>query len=232
MQKSGKTPHTLYSITQKAIDEGLIQAIVLENKEESFIIIPYKDQHFLENFYKFLPDGNLLLGKSGLEIWARERDLETKEVLERFIKLSKYIDSLRNMTGCLDATLKFDTASLEKVYFLDQYIYGEFGRGPLAELTFYAKLSQNRELIDTLFEKITERITTLIHTHEIDAIAIVPPSIERKHQLLHLLQKKLSGLHLPFIDIYKHYPNRIPVAQKSLKTGAQRIQNAENTIHI
>lgn len=139
---------------------------------------------------------------------------------------------MRDDMGCLDATSKFDKESMEKVYFMDQYIYGEFGRGPLAELAFYAKLSQHQGLMKALFEKIIEKIITVVHTHNIDAIAIVPPSIDRKYQLLSLLQKKLSPIGLPFIDVYKHFPNRIPVAQKTLKSSAQRIQNAQSTIHI
>lgn len=222
-------------MTEKAIEKGLIQDIntdVTEIPEDPFVFIPYKDQHFLSRFYKFLPDGNILTGKSGLEKWAKERNLDPKETLERFIQISKHIDSMRDDRGCLDATEKFDKESMEKVYFLDQYIYGEFGRGPLAELTFYAKLSQNQGLMKDLFEKIIEKIITLVHTYNIDAIAIVPPSIDRKYQLLSLLQKKLSPIGLPFIDIYKHFPNRIPVAQKTLKTQGQRIQNAQSTIYI
>ncbi len=76
-------------------------------------------------------------------MWAKERKLDPKDTLERFIVISKHIDSMRDAIGCLVATSQFDVTSLEKVYFMDQYIYGEFGRGPLAELTFYAKLSQH-----------------------------------------------------------------------------------------
>ena len=209
-----------------------INTSTINNQEDSFIFIPYKDQYFLSRFYKFLPDGNILTGKSGLEIWAKERKLDPKETLERFIQISKHIDSMRNDAGCLDATSKFDKESMEKVYFMDQYIYGEFGRGPLAELAFYAKISQHQGLINNLFEKIIEKIITIVHTHSIDAIAIVPPSIERKYQLLGLLQKKLSPVGLPFIDVYKHFPHQIPVAQKTLKSSSQRIQNAQSTIHI
>lgn len=223
-------------MTEKALEQGLIRDIDTNTtniqKNHPFVFIPYKDQHFLSDFYKFLPDGNLLSGKNGLEAWAKERKLNPKETLERFIQISKHIDSLRNDFGCLEATSKFDKESMEKVYFMDQYIYGEFGRGPLAELAFYAKLSQNEGLMKDLFEKITEKITTIVHAHDINAIAIIPPSIERKHQLLGLLQKKLSPIGLPFVDIYKHFPHRIPVAQKTLKSSAQRIQNAQSTIHI
>jgi len=46
------------------------------------------------------------------------------------------------------------------------------------------------------------------------------------------LKYQLEKLNLPFVNIIKYYENNIPIPQKSLKTRAQRIQNARNTIFV
>jgi predicted amidophosphoribosyltransferase len=76
------------------------------------------------------------------------------------------------------------------------------------------------------------KLECIIKKEKFDAIAITPHSIDRKNQLLWFLKKKLKELNLPFINIVKYYPNNIAIPQKSLKTRAQRIQNAKNTIFI
>jgi hypoxanthine phosphoribosyltransferase len=48
---------------------------------------------------------------------------------------------------------------------------------------------------------------------------------------LGVLQSRLIFLNKPFIDLYKYYPDWIPIAQKTLK-WSQRFVNALNTIHV
>lgn len=236
VKKTGNTPHTTYSLLPKVWKENIISSTVKKTKDENFIIIQYKDQKILDTFYKYLPDGKLLQGKKGLIDWCRSRWIEPVKGLYRFINISEHIEQLRDKNGFLDATSDFqkgrNSTSLDELYFLDQYIYAEFGRWPLAELTFFAKLSQNMKLLDLLLSKIIDAILTLIHEKKIDALAITPPSIERKNQLMTLISKKLRQAKLPFVDIYKYFPNSIPVAQKTLKTREQREYNARNTIQI
>lgn len=236
IKKSGKTPHTVYSILPKVWRENIINPAIKKAKDENFIIIEYRDQKILETFYKYLPDGTLLQGKKGLIDWCRSRWIESIKWLHKFISVSEHIEKLRDKNGFLDATSDFqkgrNSTSVDELYFLDQYIYAEFGRWPLAELTFYAKLSQNMKLLDTLLGKIIDPLLTLVQEKKIDALAITPPSIDRKNQLMTLITKKLTHTKLPFIDIYKYFPNSIPVAQKTLKSREQREQNARNTIQI
>lgn len=77
-----------------------------------------------------------------------------------------------------------------------------------------------------------EPIIALIHTKNIDAIALIPPSIDRKYQLLEIIGAKLAPIRIPFIPLHKYFPNRIPIAQKTLKTKEQREKNARSTIQI
>ncbi|MCA9377294.1 hypothetical protein KC711_00005 [Candidatus Peregrinibacteria bacterium] len=72
----------------------------------------------------------------------------------------------------------------------------------------------------------------MAHTKDIDAIALIPPSIDRKYQLLEIIGAKLAPMQIPLLPIYKYFPNRIPIAQKTLKTKEQREQNARSTIQI
>ena len=108
----------------------------------------------------------------------------------------------------------------------------DFGRGKLAEMTFYAKLSQNKSLIASAIAEIMPKLECLLASESFDAIALTPWSIDRKNQLLGFLKIALKTMWLPFVNIIKYYPNAIAVPQKSLKTRAQRIQNAQNTIVV
>ena len=108
----------------------------------------------------------------------------------------------------------------------------EFWRWKLAEMTFYAKQSQNKKLINESIDEIFMKLECIITKNNFDAIAITPWSILRKNQLLWFLKDRLNSLKLPFVNIIKYYPNNIAIPQKSLKTRNQRILNARNTIFI
>lgn len=79
---------------------------------------------------------------------------------------------------------------------------------------------------------IKHKILCSVHNSDFDALAVVPWSIKRENQLLKILKKELSEADLPFVNIIKYYPNKIPIPQKSLKTREQRIKNATNTIFV
>ena len=126
----------------------------------------------------------------------------------------------------------FEEKYLDRVVYADQYNYMDFGRGKLAELTFYAKQSQNKKLIAESIAEIFPKLECLIQTEKFDAIAITPWSIERKNQLLGALKKELSLFQIPFIRVVKYSSSGIFIPQKSLKTRGERIQNAKSTIFI
>lgn len=152
------------------------------------------------------------------------------------MKIAKYIDSIRDDCSLIDATHIFEKDFEKKifshVYYADQYTWMDFGRGKLAEMTFYAKLTQNKKLLDESISAILPKLECLIFREKIDAIAITPWSIERKNQLLHILAKKLKPLGIPQIKLVKYYRDGITIPQKSLKSRTERVQNARETIHI
>ena len=76
------------------------------------------------------------------------------------------------------------------------------------------------------------QLECMIRYEHIDAIAFAPHSRKRSIQLLHELKKKFNIFSLPIINLVKYAPYRTIVAQKTLKTREQRIQNARQTILI
>lgn len=99
-------------------------------------------------------------------------------------------------------------------------------------MTFYAKQSQNKQLISESIDEIIHELECLLGKEKYDAVGIVPWSIDRKNQLLKILRNRLKPMNVPFVNIIKYYPNGIPIPQKSLKTREQRVQNAKNTIFV
>jgi len=120
--------------------------------------------------------------------WCSERNLDIRKKVKDYIKIYQYIESQFDACGMLiadDAFGKdFELKHLDKVFYADQYKYMDFGRGKLAEMTFYAKTSQNKDLIAESLGEIFPKIECLVAREDFDAIAVTPWSIERKKQLL------------------------------------------------
>ncbi|MDQ7023773.1 MAG: phosphoribosyltransferase family protein [Candidatus Gracilibacteria bacterium] len=197
----------------------------------------FKTKKILEEvFYKFSPEGKLMIGFEGMKKWCEDRNMNLEEKINNFLKIKEHIEELQNYCGLISAKNSFgkhfENIYLDEIYYADQYNWMEFGRGKLAEMTFYAKQSQNKNLIEQANNEIFLKLECIILNGNFDAIAITPWSIDRKNQLLGLLKEKLKQLNLPFINIIKYYENNIPIPQKSLKTREQRMQNAKNTIYV
>jgi hypothetical protein len=124
--------------------------------------------------------------------------LPVEEKANTYYKVKTHIDTLKNSCGVIETSETFakhvHTMYLDKVYYADKYNWMEFGRGKLAEMTFFAKQSKNKNLINQCIELIIHKIISIVEKKDIDSIAIVPPSIARVNQLLKILQKKLQIL--------------------------------------
>jgi len=234
IKKIGKWAHTKYKNTS-----------VIKTKNQEFkkmetdkmIFLDFKKEKTLnEIFFKFSPDWRILKWFSWIKEWCDFRNLNTKEKIDNYIKIFNHIESLQNDCWLVSAKkvfwTHFEKNYLDDIFYADQYKWMEFWRWKLAEMTFYAKQSQNKKLISSSISEIILKLKCVILKWNFDAIAITPWSIDRKNQLLHFLKKELNFLWLPFVNIVKYYPNNIPIPQKSLKSREQRIQNARNTIFI
>ncbi len=233
LKKIGTIPNVHYSIADAHNQELSISPTFTAN----IGITSYRDRMMLDQYFlKFSPRWERWGGYIGFEKWCQERWVESPKKVEQYGKIAGYIDSLRDDCGLIEATHVFDENFEKKifshVYYADQYTWMDFGRGKLAELTFYAKLTQNKRLLDETIEAILPKLECLISREKIDAIAITPWSIERKNQLLQILSKKLKPLWIPQIKLVKYYRDGISIPQKSLKSRAERVQNARETIYI
>ncbi|MCH8519039.1 hypothetical protein LAT59_04740 [Candidatus Gracilibacteria bacterium] len=201
------------------------------------LIISFQDRKILDEFFlKFSAEGLIMKGFEGFKLWCLERGINTEEKIKLFIKTYHHIVSLQDSCGLISAKnafgKDFETVYLDNIFYADQYNWMEFGRGKLAELTFYGKSTQNKDLINQSIEEIFSKLECKIKTEKYDAIAITPWSIDRKNQLLKILEIQLKKLNLPFVNIIKYSSSGITIPQKSLKTREQRIKNAKNTIFV
>lgn len=189
-----------------------------------------------EIFLKFGADWKILKWFEWIKIWCIERNLDVADKIKSYIDIYKHIQKLQDNCWLISAKDSFwknhKNIYFDDIYYSDQYKRMDFWRWKLAEITFYWKQSQNKNLISQSINEVILKLECLIERCNYDAIAIVPWSIDRKNQLLKFLKIRLIDLKKPFINIIKYYPNWISIPQKTLKTKEQRIQNARNTIFI
>ncbi len=226
--KIWKWTHTKY----KSSNIGTPKKIYINN-----INLKYEEIKIIQNsFYKFSHEWNILEGIEWFINRCMDRNFNINEKTINYIKIKKHIDSIKNKCWLIDNTKNFKLnikdMNMDKVFYADQYNRIEFGRWKLAEMTFFAKQSQNMKLIKKCIDMIIYQIKCLIKEENIEAIAIIPHSINRINQILKILNKNLLSVWLPFINITKYFPNNIPIPQKTLKSREQRIINAKNSIII
>lgn len=208
-----------------------------EKNEENFYKPDFKTQKILENiFYKFSPEWEILQWFLWIKKWCKSRNLNLEKKISNYIKIHNHIEEKQDLCGLISAKENFwehfEEVFLDNIFYADQYKWMEFWRWKLAEMTFYAKQSQNKKLINESLNEIFIKIECIIQKENFDAIAITPWSIDRKNQLLWFLKNKMQIFDLPFVNVIKYYPNEIAIPQKSLKKREERIQNARNTIFI
>ena len=233
LEKIGTGPMTKYLLTT-SIEPKKQEKKVTEDLWEN---LSYTERKLLDEiFLKFTPEWNILKWYNGFRQWCLERGLNIEEKVVSYISIYKHIEHLQNACWLIEAKQSFgndfEAVFLDSAYYADQYKWMDFGRWKLAEMTFYAKQSQNKSLITESVDEIIHKIECHIQRGRYSAIAIVPWSIDRKNQLLKILKNRLKSLNLPFVNIIKYYPNGIAIPQKTLKTREQRIQNARNTIFV
>jgi len=228
IEKIGKGTHAKYRLKNlenidppKQIEDNL-----------PYYIIDTIDKEFL----KFAANGEKLVGYKGFVKWCQTRSLNMENKAKQFYKIHEHIQTIQDDCGMLEVTDSFkkniNPTHIDKLYYADQYKWMEFGRGKLAEITFYAKQSQNIIMLEESMNLFWNKLTCLIKKTKPNAIALTPHSIKRTYQIIQILWHRLKKLDIPFISLIKYFPHKIPIPQKSLKTRKQRIQNAKETILI
>lgn len=101
----------------------------------------------------------------------------------------------------------------------------------LSKQLFFTKQYQDKQQFKNLISLFYRNLKCLLTTFDIDAIALTPPSISRKVQILDLVDQLLDPS-IPRVPLIKYSPSKILIPQKSLKRPEDRIRNAKNTIFI
>lgn len=232
LQKIWKWTHVKY----KLISSNQSNTTINNNLKTSFNLDYNCITIIDENFLKFDADGRILKGIEGFTKRCTNRNFNIEEKANNFMKIYNHIESIKNNCWLIDVTKHFknivNNSYIDKIYYADQYNWMEFWRGKLAEITFFAKQSQNKQLIIQSINMIKHQLNCLIQNENIQAIWIIPFSIKRENQLLKFLKNELKNKWIPFINIEKYFINNIPIPQKTLKTREQRLENATKTIII
>lgn len=206
----------------------------IQNTVGTYVFSYQQTKILNENFYKISPIGKPYEWKDWFVDWCSERWLDPTKKIYDFIAINEHIQSLKNECGLLDVTDTFrnhiESGAIDILYYADQYKWMDFGRWKLAEITFYAKSTQTLSLLKQSINLVKYQLECLIQSWGIDAIAFTPHSTKRSIQLLEYLKKNISLHGLPLVSLSKYTPHGFAVAQKSLKTRKQRIQNARETI--
>jgi Txe/YoeB family toxin of Txe-Axe toxin-antitoxin module len=227
--KYGKTPHVRYGLSSFLGGQQNITKIQYD--------FDYKDIQILDTtFLKYDARGGILQGVEGFVDRCESRQFDPIQKSISYLSIYNYLQSQINNCGLLDAKKALaqhvQTLYLDQLYYADQYTWMEFGRGKVAEMTFYAKQSQNYQLIQESINLFVRKIECLIKTTQVDALAFTPASIKRQYQILDCIDARLSHIALPRINLVKYYPNKVIVPQKSLKSRVDRLQNARETIFV
>jgi DNA-binding transcriptional ArsR family regulator len=226
VEKFGRTPKTIYRVTQKK-----------KTKEKQLPGVTSKENEFLKkNFLLVTESGELREGISGFGLWCEKRQLPTESTLKEFMEAKAGYDHYYTTQGTINGidklknTKAYDKVHLDHLFYLDFYAIERYGKTRLGTLLHYAKQGQNKFLMKIMMDEIRERIISFVAEQGADAVAFVPPTIRREVQIMKFIREDLR-LPLPVIEI-KKLGGIIPIPQKTLGKLEDRITNAENTYSV
>lgn len=194
------------------------------------------DEDFFDvhKFAYFWPDWETHYGKSGFISWCKKRKIDPVKEFPTYQNTLKKYDAFKTKYGLIKWIHKmkdtFDEVYLDKVYYLDFYSIEKYGKTYLWNLMFYAKQTGDTDLWTKVVSEIKDDVYNLIRIKNIDAFAFIPPSIDRKIQLMDEIKDGL-WLDLKELRLIKLFRDKV-VAQKSLSKKSDRIENARDTIFL
>lgn len=221
---SGSGPNRFYKniITYDSGDENLTS---IDHPEELKLIDA--------NFYSLTPLGDELIGLRGFIKWCNTREFDVDVKKKEYIStLTKYYGT--NFRSPIDFTSKLEYTLqdniLKKVWSVDYYNFEVFGKTKLGTQVMIAKQTGDKETITSLVNILKPVVNDIVAKYNINAIAFTPPTIQRQHQLMAMLDNGLK-FNLPKIKIHK-VGAKILIAQKTLKSLEDRILNASQTFIV
>ncbi len=228
-------------------EEGLISSIgsapkvfykFNEQSKPTFVkSVTFEQENFLRQHLILIdPLGNLLEGLDAIKYWCEKQNLPLNKTIAEYIETrTKYLsyfnqDELIDGTEKLIQTKGVHEVGVDKLFYLDFYAIERFGKTRLGTLMHYAKQGQNKGLMKQIVSEIRQRVYKLVDEKNIDAVLFVPPTIDRKVQIMSVL-KKLLQIDKPVVKVDK-IKNQIVVPQKALSKIFERIANAKNTFYV
>ncbi len=232
--KLGRPPKVFYQKIQTQISPSAKKDFQenLKNTQQSSIK-PAIQAIIEDNFLYITPEGKIFDGWKGFEYWCYKQKLDiNKTAFEYFQTFQKY--EQYKQKGLIDASFKlqesFEEICLDQLFYLDFYAIERFGKTKLAQLSFQAKQSQDRRLIEQIVKLVKQPIINLIEEQQVQAVAFIPPTVDRKIQFQTVLKESLN-LPIPHLNLIKLILDT-PVQQKTLKSKDDRILNASTTIFV
>jgi DNA-binding transcriptional ArsR family regulator len=220
----GKAPKVYYSLKLQE-KNTYVNSITFEN--ELFL-----NQHFI----LVDPLGNLLEGLEAMQYWCDKQNLPLNKTIFEYIDTRKKYLIYFNQEELIDGKEKLVqtkgviNVGVDNLFYLDFYTIERFGKTRLGTLMHYAKQGQNKLLMKRIVTEIRQRVYKLIDEKQIDAVLFVPPTIDRKVQIMTVLHNLLK-IERPTIKVDK-IKNQIVVPQKALSKIFERIANAKNTFYV
>ncbi len=220
----GKAPKVYYMLKQ-------------QEKQVAIQSITYDKERFLkEHFLLVDPLGNMLEGIDAMNYWCQKQTLPIEKTVAEYTSTrQKYLDYF-NEQNLIDGTEKLkhtkgmEHIAIDKIFYLDFYAIERFGKTRLGTLMHYAKQGQNKMLMKMIVNEILHRVHHLVVNQKIDAVLYVPPTIDRKLQIMTVLEKSLK-IEKPKVKIEK-IKNQIVVPQKALSKIFERVANAKNSFYV
>lgn len=193
-----------------------------------------KDMQLIDtNFYGLTPLGEELIGAKGLIEWSRARKFDP------MVKQKEYLGILKkyyppHFKSPIDVTEKvrktFGTTEVKKIWAVDYYNFEIFGKTKLGTQVLVAKQTGDAQITNELIKKLKTATDRIIDKYNIEAIAFVPPTLQRPSQLMTKLDNGIAK-QVPRIKTHK-VGARILIAQKTLKSLEDRVLNAAQTFIV
>lgn len=229
--KLGSPPKTIYRRIDKPTAIGQVN-------DPNIALLTTAETDFLQQYFLLITEtGQYLEGIDGFAIWCAKRHLPLKKTVHEYILTQQKYFQYKSNEGIIDGTDKIINTKgyakiyLDRVLYLDFYAIERFGKTKLGTLLHFAKQGQNAMLMRIMISEMQTKIEALLQLRpDIDAVAYVPPTIQRKLQLMDFLNTNLK-INLPHISIEK-IQSAIQIPQKSLNKLEERINNADNSFAI
>lgn len=222
--KFGTPPKVYYSL------------IPHQNKKE-IVTINYEQELFLQRHFIVIDAlGQKLEGLSAMQYWCEKQNLPINKTIAEFIQTKQKYDVYFNEDHLINGMEKLKNTkgigelNVDDLYYLDFYAIERFGKTRLGTLMHYAKQGQNKSLMIIIADEIRQRVLNLIRLKNIDAVLFVPPTINRKIQIMYVIEKLLN-IDLPVVRVNKIKTNII-IPQKALSKIFERVANAKNTFIV